>query len=317
MKTELLEADAAGIATAVAVWLGGGLVAFPTETVYGLGADARSASAVASIFVAKGRPAHNPLIVHVADLEEARRYAVVDERAERLAAAFWPGPLTMVLPKRVDSGLAPTVTAGLETVAVRAPAHPVAQQLLRAFAGPVAAPSANASGTLSPTLGAHVAASLGGRIPLVLEGGPSQVGLESTIVDLSGAGPVLLRRGVVTRARLTAVLGEVALSEGNPDLPSAPGQLLRHYAPSHPLRLDAETCEPGDAWLGFGPVAAPICAATLNLSPAGDLDEAAANLFAYLRQLDAEDVAQIVVTAIPSDGVGEAIRDRLRRAARG
>lgn len=317
MNTVLRDADDSGIAEAVARWRAGEVVAFPTETVYGLGADARSVAGVAAIFTAKGRPAVNPLIVHVSDLNEAARYVHLDERARLLAARFWPGPLTLVLPRRADAGLADAVTAGLSTLAVRSPAHPVAQRLLAAFAGPIAAPSANLSGTLSPTRGRHVAQSLDGRIPLVLDGGPSEVGLESTIVELTGAHAVLLRRGVVTRAQLTAVVGDLVLSEGDSDLPSAPGQLLRHYAPRHPLRLGALTCAPDEAWLGFGPGTPPPCAASLNLSASGDLAEAASRLFSALRELDDEDVVGIAVAPVPEVGVGAAICDRLRRAARG
>lgn len=317
VSPRLVKADERGIAEAVALLAAGEVVGMPTETVYGLAADATSPEGVARIFATKGRPAHNPLISHVPDLDAARAIAVVDARAEHLAARFWPGPLTMVLPRRPDAGLAPQVTAGLPTVAVRAPAHPVARALLSAFGRPVAAPSANASGTLSPTRGEHVTLD----VPLVLDGGPAEVGLESTIVDLTGDQAVLLRPGAITRARLAAVLGDLhvqlTVSEGNPDQPTAPGQLLRHYAPSHPLRLDAERCAPTEAWLGFGGGPPTPCAAFLDLSPARSLEEAASHLFAYLRELDAESITGIAVAPIPETGVGVAIRDRLVRAARG
>lgn len=308
--------DAKGVAAAVEILARGDVVGMPTETVYGLAADATSTTAVARIFAAKGRPSHNPLIAHVLDLEAASALVQVDERARVLARAFWPGPLTMVLPRREDADLAPALTAGLPTLAVRAPAHPVARALLAAFGRPLAAPSANASGTLSPTRGEHVRLA----IPLVLDGGPSAVGLESTIVDLSGAAAVMLRPGSVTLEELRDVLGplgvEVAVSDGSPDRPTAPGQLLRHYAPRHPLRLDATTCGPSEAWLGFGGAPAPACAAFLDLSPEGSLDEAAARLFDYLRRLDGELIQGIAVAPIPAEGVGLAIRDRLLRAAR-
>lgn len=316
MRTERISASESGIARMAARLRAGDLVAFPTETVYGLGADARDARACARIFEAKGRPAVNPLIVHVPDLEAAARLVRVDDRARRLAAAFWPGPLTLVLPLRDGHGVAPPVTAGLDTLAVRAPSHPVARRLLEAFGGPVAAPSANRSGRVSPTRPEHVLAQLDGRIPWILEAGPSEVGLESTIVDLTGPEVVLLRHGAVTREMLEAVVGPVATSSGDPDRPRAPGQLLRHYAPSVPVRLDATHARPGEAWLGFGPGEVPTGAvAAANLSPTGDPAEAARNLYHLLQSLDRPGVRGIAVAPVPRDGLGEALHDRLRRAA--
>ena len=260
------------------------------------------------IFEVKGRPAHNPLIAHVAGIEQAHALAILDSRAQRLAEEFWPGPLTLVLPSRPNSGLASAVQAGLDTLALRWPAHPVATAVLEQFGGPVAAPSANPSGRLSPTSGLHVAEALDGRLSLVLDGGPSVIGLESTIVHLAGSRPVMLRPGAVTRARLCAALGEdVATSDGSSERPSAPGQLLRHYAPARALRLDVTDCRPTEAFLAFGEMPLPPCVAALNLSPSGDLDEAAANLFAYLRLLEVEEVTAIAVAPIPDEGVGSAM----------
>lgn len=316
MRTEPIPATDEGIARASERLREGDILAFPTETVYGLGADARDEAAVRRVFEAKGRPAVNPLIVHVPDLDAAARHVVVDERARRLAAAFWPGPLTLVLPLRDGHGIAPSVTAGLSTLAVRAPSHPVARRLLEAFGGPVAAPSANRSGRVSPTRPEHVRAQLDGRIPWILEAGPSEVGLESTIVDLSGPEPVLLRTGAVTAEALERVVGPVARSTGEPDRPRAPGQMLRHYAPSVPVRLDATDVRPGEAWLGFGPGPTPPGAvASANLSPSGDLAEAARNLYDLLQALDRPGVSGIAVAPVPTAGLGEALVDRLRRAA--
>lgn len=316
MRTELIRADDAGIAEAAERLRRGDVVAFPTETVYGLGADARNDEAVRRVFEAKGRPALNPLIVHVLDLDAAERHVQPDPRARSLAARFWPGPLTVVLPLREGHGIAPSVTAGLDTLAVRAPAHPVARRLLESFAGPIAAPSANRSGRVSPTRAEHVLSQLDGHIPCVLEAGPSEVGLESTIVDLTGPTPVLLRTGAVTRESLERVVGPLLLSDGRPDRPSAPGQLLRHYAPSVPLRLDATDVRPGEAWLGFGPGPVPAGAVlTANLSPSGDLEEAARNLYHALHSLDRPGVIGIAVAPLPRSGLGEALNDRLRRAA--
>lgn len=307
--TEMLPADAGGIARAAQLLREGGLVAFPTETVYGLGADARNSKAVARIFEAKGRPRFNPLIVHLADAAQARRTAVFNDTAERLAEAFWPGPLTLVLPLRPDAGLSPLVSAGLETVALRVPEHPLAQALLKEFTGPVAAPSANISGRISPTRAEHVLEGLGGRLEAVLDGGPCAVGLESTIIGLA-PGPVLLRPGGLPVEIIEDCL-HMPLDRGEESArPSAPGQLESHYAPEAAMRLNAEAAAPGELLLGFGEVACD-----LNLSPSGDLVEAAANLFHHLRQLDARGAGKIAVTPIPERGLGRAINDRLRRAA--
>ncbi|MDH2326468.1 L-threonylcarbamoyladenylate synthase [Cereibacter sp. SYSU M97828] len=302
MKTRLLT----DTAEAAQILRGGGLVAFPSETVYGLGGDARSDTAVARIYEAKGRPQFNPLIVHLPDAEAVARYAVLPEGFERVAA-FWPGPLTLVLPLREDAGLSPLVTAGLDSVAVRVPAHPVTRALLRDFGGPLAGPSANPSGRISPTRAEHVLDGLSGRIEAVLEGGASAVGVESTILGLVGA-PVLLRPGGVPREALEAVLGPLAVG-GDAAKPSAPGQLLSHYAPRGRVRLNAVP-GPGEVAIGFG-------TGGLDLSPSGDLVEAAANLFHMLREADrlAGEDGVIAVAPVPEHGLGLAINDRLRRAA--
>ncbi|MCU0856558.1 MAG: L-threonylcarbamoyladenylate synthase [Rhodobacteraceae bacterium] len=306
--TERLSPDDAGLARAAGILRAGGLVAFPTETVYGLGGDARSDLAAARIFEAKGRPRFNPLIAHVASVEEARRIARFTPEAERLAAAFWPGPLTLVLPLREDAGVAPLVTAGLPTVAVRVPGHPLARRLLAAFGGPVAAPSANPSGKLSPTRAGDVLAGLGGRIAAVVDGGPCPVGVESTIVGLDGP-PRLLRPGGLPAEAIEACLGQPLAGPAAGAAPVAPGMLASHYAPGAALRLNATEAAPGELLLGFGPVAGD-----LSLSPAGDLTEAAANLFHHLRALDARGT-RIAVAPIPDHGLGRAINDRLARAA--
>lgn len=314
-KVEPASADA--IARAGALIRAGGLVAFPTETVYGVGADATNGRAVAAIYAAKGRPSFNPLIVHVPTEAAAEAYAVFDARAEELAARFWPGPLTLVLPRRPGSLISDLVTAGLDTVAIRVPAHPVARALLEAADRPIAAPSANRSGRVSPTAAIHAAEELGSAVGMILAAGRSAVGLESTILDLSGDRPVLLRPGAVTEADIEAVVGAVEISGGDPDRPSAPGQLLRHYAPATRLRLNATAAEPGEALLAFGPdaFAGRRAASMLNLSETGDLAEAAANLFAMLRTLDGRGHRGIAVMPIPEAGLGAAINDRLRRAA--
>jgi L-threonylcarbamoyladenylate synthase len=289
---------------------GGRLAILPTETVYGLGADAGDPAAVAAVFAAKGRPQFNPLIAHVADLAAAERIALFDARARALAAAFWPGPLTLVLPVRDAVAVCDLARAGLDTVAVRAPAHPVAQALLRAFGGPVVAPSANRSGRPSPTTWADAVAETGASAGASLDGGPCAVGLESTVVALLDV-PRLLRPGAVTRAELEAVVGPLAEAEA--DARRSPGRLTRHYAPQAPMRLEARAPRPGESFLAFGPFApAP---GVWNLSAAGDLAEAAANLFAMLRAADATAPAAIAVAPVPEDGLGEAINDRLRRAA--
>ena len=303
-------ASPAAIADAGAQSAGGRLVAFPTETVYGLGGDAGSEAAVAAIFAAKNRPQFNPLIVHVADAAAADRLAHFDARAEALARRFWPGPLTIVLRRRDDAPLAHLVSAGLETVALRVPAHPLALDLIRAAGRPIAAPSANPSGAVSPTRAEHVAADLAGRVALILDGGPCRIGLESTVLDLSEATPLLLRPGGLAVETLERVIGPLGLAAST--VPRAPGMLARHYAPSRPLRLNAVAAEPGEVLLGFADAAA---GAALNLSERGDLEEAAANLFQMLRALDKEDVYAIAVAPIPEIGLGRAINDRLRRAA--
>lgn len=312
MQTQALSPDATGLARAAAILAAGGLVAFPTETVYGLGGDARSDRAVARIFDAKGRPRFNPLIVHVPDLATARRYARFDAPAETLAAAFWPGPLTLVLPLRDDAGLSPLVTAGLATVAIRVPAHPLARALLHAFGGPLAAPSANPSGKVSPTRAEHVAAGLTGRIEGILDGGPCAVGVESTILGLDGPATLLRPGGIPTEA-LEAALGHPLATGGSETKPNAPGQLASHYAPDAPIRLNITAPAPDETWVGFGPCAG----AALNLSPAGDLIEAAANLFDTLRRADtvAGPTGRIAFAPIPETGLGRAINDRLKRAA--
>src|SRR6056297_1336288 len=308
IETERLRPDPAGFERAARILRDGGLVAFPTETVYGLGGDARNDLAVARIFEAKGRPRFNPLIVHVDGVDTARRLVDWPDEAEILASAFWPGPLTLVLPLKPGTGLSPLVTAELPTLAVRVPAHPVAQSLLEAFGGPVAAPSANPSGRISPTTAEHVAAGLSGRIEAILDGGPCGVGVESTIVGLTGA-PALLRPGGLPAEAIERALGQPLARTGPTGPLTAPGQMASHYAPAAPLRLDARTRRKGELLLGFGAVDCD-----LNLSPSGDLTEAAANLFAHLHALDAR-AAPIADSPIPEAGLGRAINDRLRRAA--
>jgi L-threonylcarbamoyladenylate synthase len=305
----------------------GGLVGMPTETVYGLAADATNDHAVAAIFAAKGRPAFNPVIVHYNDKRAAEADVVFNDRAEQLASVFWPGPLTMILPRRTDSTLSLLTSAGLPTQAVRVPSHPVARALIAALGRPVAAPSANASGTLSPTTPQHVLDSLGDAVPYILAGGKSAVGLESTVVDLTGDVPVLLRPGAVTLEDLQMQLGEVLVeTEAAGDKPKSPGQLLKHYAPKTPLRLRAVDVHAGEALLAFGSLrfmgiqgggsAKDLPAhQRQNLSETGDLNDAAANLFSMLHQLDVGGFAGIAVMDIPDTGLGVAINDRLRRAA--
>jgi len=299
----------------------GGLVAFPTETVYGLGADATSDRAVARIFAAKGRPRFNPLIVHVAEPALAERFARFDAAARAAAQRFWPGPLTLVLPRRPEGGVSLLACAGLDTVAVRVPAHAAAGALLRAVGRPIAAPSANRSGRVSPTEAAHVVAEFDGADgdsapDLILDGGPTPVGLESTVLDLTGAMPALLRPGGITLESLIEAFGPIAEPAEMPGAPRSPGQLASHYAPSRPLRLAVVAAQPGEAVLAFGPeMPPPGFVEVLWLSRAGDLGEAAANLFAMLRRLDRPEFAAIAVTPIPERGLGRAINDRLRRAA--
>ena len=311
-KTLRLTPDDAGIAQAVQMLNEGQLVAFPTETVYGLGADARNDLAVAGIFAAKKRPRFNPLIVHVPDVAAVEAIADVPDIARRLFA-FWPGPLTMVLPRRADTSLSDLVTAGLDSVAVRIPAHPLARQLLREFGGPIAAPSANPSGKVSPTTADHVLEGLSGLIGGVLDAGPCEVGLESTIIGFSPT-PTLLRLGGLPRDIIEDAL-QMPLADADANI-TAPGQLKSHYAPAAALRLSASQPN-GEAWLGFGP--SDFDVPSLNLSPSGDLREAAANLFSHLRKLDRmakeHGLSRIAVAAIPDHGLGEAINDRLKRAA--
>jgi L-threonylcarbamoyladenylate synthase len=293
----------------------GEIVAFPTETVYGLGANALDGRAVAKMFAAKERPRFNPLIVHVRSLAEAGEYALVNEMARKLAEAFWPGPLTLVLKRRSTGGIDALVSAGLDTIAIRSPAHPVAQALLAKAALPIAAPSANRSGRISPTAAAHVEAELGDRPAMILDGGPSPLGIESTVVSVAGAKPSLLRPGAVPREAIERLLGgELAAAEAA-ERAGSPGQQPRHYAPHTPLRLDATTVDPGEALLAFGAHVPQGARLTLNLSQSGNLEEAAAKLFAALRELDQAQVSAIAVMPIPPTGLGEAINDRLRRAA--
>jgi L-threonylcarbamoyladenylate synthase len=305
------------IARAAAALRAGRLVAFPTETVYGLGADATNARAVAEVFAAKGRPHFNPLIVHVPDLAGAALLAELGHRARELAKSFWPGALTLVLRRRADSGIAELTTAGLDTIAVRVPADAVAGALLRATGRPVAAPSANRSGRVSPTTAAHVAADLGDCVAAILDAGPTTIGLESTVVDVSGSTPVVLRLGAISRAALADALGgPIAVAGADASRPASPGMLARHYAPATPLRLEALAVASGEALLAFGEPLPAHGGPVANLSRRGDLTEAAANLFAALRRLDAAGAGGIAVMPIPDEGLGEAINDRLRRAAR-
>jgi L-threonylcarbamoyladenylate synthase len=307
----------AAVAEAAEVLRAGELVALPTETVYGLAADAANGGAVARIFAAKGRPRFNPLICHVTGLEMAARYGVLDARAEGLAREFWPGPLTLVVPLAAGAPVHPLATAGLDSVALRAPRGP-AQAVIAAFGGALAAPSANHSGRLSPTRAEHVVDQLGDAVSLVLDAGPCAVGVESTILSLAGSTPLLLRPGGVPAEAIEAALGTKLERAAAGDPITAPGMLSSHYAPRLPLRLDASSVEPGEALLAFGNAAIPgadRAVALRNLSPAGDLIEAAANLFAHLADLDASGASAIAVMPIPQQGLGEAINDRLARAA--
>ena len=284
---------------------------------YGLGADACNGRAVASIFAAKGRPRFNPLIVHVPDTDSAARLGRLTDAGRQLAAAFWPGPLTLVMDKQPGCPVADLATAGLDTIALRVPAHAIAQALLHAADRPIAAPSANRSGHVSPTLAEHVAADLGAHVAIILDGGPARIGLESTVVDVTGAEPVLLRLGGLARESIEGVLGRpVALARGEPGKPASPGMLARHYAPAARLRLDAREAHAGEALLAFGPAVPQHGGVTINLSASGDLVEAAANLFSAMRALDAAGARSIAVMAIPRSGLGEAINDRLQRAAK-
>jgi L-threonylcarbamoyladenylate synthase len=301
---------------AAALLRAGRLVAFPTETVYGLGGDARDDRAVAAIYAAKGRPRFNPLILHVAEIAFAARFVRIGPLAEKIMRAFWPGPLTLVLPRVPEGGVSLLASAGLETLAVRFPAHPVAQDLIRRSGLPIVAPSANASGRLSPTEAAHVAESLGDGVEMILDDGRTQVGVESTVLDLTEGAPTILRPGGVTKEKLVALLGPVRESQSDPEAPKSPGQLSSHYAPKAPLRMNAREAGPDEAFLTFGPEEALTGGALrLNLSPSGDTAEAAANLFAFLRRADLATPACIAVAPIPDEALGHAINDRLRRAA--
>ncbi|MDP8994380.1 MAG: L-threonylcarbamoyladenylate synthase [Pseudomonadota bacterium] len=307
-QTQILPCGKAAIAEAARLIRAGQVVAVPTETVYGLAADGTDPEAVARIYEAKGRPAFNPLIVHVRDLAQAERLGSLGEAARAAALAWWPGALTLVVPLRRDSGLAPAVTAGIGTVALRCPAHPAMRELLEACAVPLAAPSANASGAVSPTRAEHVLKSLDGRVPLILDGGPTELGLESTIVAFSDDGVRLLRPGPIALEEIAAV---ARLSEAKgPERIEAPGQLPSHYAPAKPVRLDASEAE-ADEWLiGFGPVVGDD-----TLSASGDLAEAARRLFACLHRAELQSRPRIAVAPVPKQGIGAAINDRLGRAA--
>jgi L-threonylcarbamoyladenylate synthase len=300
------------IARAAHALRSGDLVAFPTETVYGLGADATNDTAVAKIFAAKSRPSFNPLIVHVADAESARRHVEFSPLADKLAALFWPGAVSFILPRRDDSPLSLLVSAGLSTVAIRVPAHSAARQLLRAADLPVAAPSANRSGRISPTTATHVDADLGAQVALILDGGACSLGVESTVIDLTVSPPALLRPGGVTQEAVEAALDTpLAIPTSEPKSPKSPGMLLSHYAPRLPVRLNTSSANSGEALLGFG----TSLKADLNLSETRNLTEAAANLFAFLHQLDDRRWTGIAIMPIPEKGLGRAINDRLRRAA--
>ncbi|WP_375280024.1 L-threonylcarbamoyladenylate synthase [Pseudooctadecabacter sp.] len=301
--------DAIGLGEAAGVLARGGLVAFPTETVYGLGVDARNSDAVARLYAAKGRPSFNPLIVHVASLDAAETYVEFDDTARALAQAFWPGALTLVLPLRADAGISPLVTAGLDTLAIRVPDHGVAAALLAAFDGPIAAPSANPSGQVSPTKAAHVADHMTGVIDRIVDGGDCAVGVESTILATQPR-PTLLRAGGLPAEAIARAVGQDLAMAGDADAPTSPGQLASHYAPKGTVRLNAVEAQDGEVLLGFGAVDAQ-----LNLSPSGDLVEAAARLFDALHRLNAMGAARIAVSPIPDHGLGAAINDRLRRAA--
>jgi L-threonylcarbamoyladenylate synthase len=311
------------VAEAARVLARGGLVAFPTETVYGLGADATNPAGVAGIYQAKGRPSFNPLISHVTNLDQAREIGVFNAHACALAT-FWPGPLTLVVPKTASCAVADLATAGLDTIAIRVPAHPVARAIIETFGRPVVAPSANISGHVSPTTAAHVASDLSGRIDLIIDGGPVDVGVESTVVGCFEE-PMLLRPGGLPREDIERVLGRRLLqppqdAASETAQPLAPGMLTSHYAPRTKVRLNATRLEPGEALLAFGPPALPgagDAVAAMNLSARSNLAEAASNLFGYLRALDARGARAIAVMEIPKEGLGEAINDRLRRAAIG
>lgn len=308
MTAPVLKPDSAALDRAARILKEGGLVAMPTETVYGLAADAANADAVARLYAAKGRPAFNPLIAHCASTEAAFAQGRFSEKARALAARIWPGPLTFVVDAVDTTTVCSLARAGLDTLALRVPAHPAARALLEAFGGPLVAPSANPSGRISPTTAQHVSSDMGDKVDIILDGGPCSEGIESTVIDARGETPVLLRQGTVLPEAIEAVWPGLEAG-GSADKPTSPGQLLRHYAPEARLRLNADSAHPGEALLGFGPGEA-----TLNLSAKGDLVEATANLFAMLRKLD-ESFDQIAVAPIPLEGLGAAINDRLVRAA--
>jgi len=322
LKTQILPTGDDAVAAAARALTEGGLVAFPTETVYGLGADATNPAAIARLYQAKGRPSFNPLIAHVIDLETGMRIGHFNAQATALAEAFWPGPLTLVLPKTMHCTIADLATAGLDTVAIRVPAHQIAQEILRNFGKPVVAPSANLSGRVSPTTAAHVQNDLTGKIDLIINGGHVEVGVESTIVGCFDA-PMLLRPGGLPRDEIERVLGMKLLpppEHPNNDMsqPLAPGMLASHYAPRTRVRLNVRSVDADEALLAFGPTAVPgidAASAVMNLSARGDLNEAATHLFDYLRTLDAKGARAIAVMPVPHHGLGEAINDRLRRAA--
>lgn len=314
MNPRTVPASADSIATAGDLLRTGRLVAFPTETVYGLGADATSDDAVAGIFAAKNRPTFNPLIVHVTDIEHARALVVFDPLAEKLAAAFWPGPLSLVLPRRTGCAVSLLASAGLDTIAVRVPAQPTARAILAAAGRPIAAPSANASGGISPTRADHVADSLGDAVDLIVDDGACEVGIESTVLACLDGKVTLLRPGGLAVEDIEAVVGAVGIATGDADQPASPGMLASHYAPDAALRLNATAPSPGEGLLSFGPSAGAERELERNLSPGGDMREAAANLFAMLRDLDRV-CDRIAVAPIPETGLGRAINDRLARAA--
>ncbi len=310
MTAPILSATPDTIARAADILRRGGLVAMPTETVYGLAADASNPRAVARLYQAKGRPRFNPLIAHVASLDEARREGTFNRTAETLAAKFWPGPLTLVLPVVPQHSVCDLARAGLDSIALRRPDHPVAQALLEHFGGPLVAPSANPSGRISPTRAEHVAADMAGLVDLIIDGGPCRAGIESTIIDVRTERPMLLRPGSLKREALEQIIPSLGEQCEASNQPRSPGQLLRHYAPNAALRLNAKAPREGELYLGFGD-----CGGDLNLSPTGDLGEAAANLFAHLRALDQQG-RPIAIAPIPMSGLGEAINDRLTRAAK-
>ncbi|MEX0807117.1 MAG: L-threonylcarbamoyladenylate synthase [Dongiaceae bacterium] len=316
VAAKIVSGDEAGLRAAARVIAKGGLVAVPTETVYGLAGDATNDRAVARIFEVKARPQFNPLIVHVADRSMAAKLVSMNRVAERLADAFWPGPLTLVLPRRRNASVSLLASAGLETLAIRMPAHPIALDLIRLSGRPLAAPSANPSGRLTPTEATHVAASLGDRIDLILDGGPCAIGIESTVLDLSEATPRILRQGGLPQNNIEALVGEMASGSDIGPIRS-PGMTAGHYAPSIGLRMDATSVEAAEALLAFGAKPLPGAATTLNLSVNSDLIEAAANFFSMLHRLDDRRYSRIAVMPVPETGLGGAINDRLRRAAAG